>query len=1160
MPSVPTEQPFGSREILRYVRVRQPRVVDLRQRAIQSPAVHALLEAQGDAAVASAREYLASKNALLRREDLRYSYFAHLSLDDLPSAALPTRAQLRDPATFSGALIRDDQAYRSDHERALQTVTALSILGRRDEAAAAARLLAFIEAFPALATIDSPVPYPHPILRRLAPQAPRKRRPAQRNVADGAAAPAAELTRLSASIGRLWRLRNTMIETRRAELHKALAALPVRAPVEADPPTREEARNAALRRTQQATALMQAYRDSIASSRLPDLARAAANELTRFTAATTKEVAQWQQDVLQLQSKYDIQAERFCVAYENAASRADVAGAAATTWAATAVPDYREHPDLRLDDRVRVMGHADLIKVTETFLRYSHGEVSYIENILPGELRRRRVKSTKYFEQLTETVTEQTYDSARESSVTAKVDLSSQIETELNAKLSSDINASASGSGGGSIGVVDFEGSASAAANVNVGLDSRSSTQDKSAFSQEIVNKAIEKTKSSTIERRLNRQTALYETLNSYEINNTGAEPRSGIYCFLDKHVCITETLYGKRLFLLATVHLPGRNLLNQRQHQLQVGLTELGQKPVFDIAVQDIQPSNYQALVSRFKAANVSPPPPATQNVARTYKTDTSNQNVEKQEFNPGKVADLLAPFFERYQRYLVTDTIRLPDGYEVFDVTLTVNHGHNGISIPAHLPLKVAAATAASGLTMAAAGVAGYLGPVVIAPLAMWQFGYSVSPVLHYNTDSSNVAVCVGTQTLESSYFFFDPLWLMQAVFDALGSVLARSPQLLDDIQRRAVALVEAMKLQAAEVPAQVAAVIESTVFGLIDQLSSALNSFRIKGSIKNGFRAEIGGLLKNAVDASRLIEPMKDMFTPLQTLIDDVIALIREGVADALSDTFEYLSALTEPSETLSFTRVEGMRGELPVSINAVTINPGVTVNLVACLRRTDEALDKWRLDTFASLYQAHLQQLAEYDTRSTFAQAVNGLSKSPATMRREEHLALKELVLHALNNTHSNDGNVYSLEKINFFEHALDWNNMSFRLYNYGPNAAEVLLEKSGVFAGTDDRRRAFVIAPWCQAMLPVQPDDGMEERVRQFFRDGSVDLESGVDTDAEMDELTALYQDLVQERARIGQAPQVLSHREEVIPTDLIVIGKSLPENTGTACGQPVNPG
>src|SRR5690606_4162136 len=195
------------------------------------------------------------------------------------------------------------------------------------------------------------------------------------------------------------------------------------------------------------------------------------------------------------------------------------------------------------------------------------------------------------------------------------------------------------------------------------------------------------------------------------------------------------------------------------------------------------------------------------------------------------------------------------------------------------------------------------------------------------------------------------------------------------------------------------------------------------------------------------------------------------------------------ISQNTQTLSFYGAEGARGELPVSLNTVAIKPGVTVNLTACLRRTDEALDAWRVRTFAALYQGYLQQLADWESRSMRGQERDGLIKPPPMLRQEERRALKELVMHALNNVAAPNGNSYTIDRMNLFEHAIDWENMSYRLFNYGPTAEEVVLEKEGLFAGADERRRAFLTAHWAQVLIPLKDDERLEEQVGRYFETG-----------------------------------------------------------------------
>jgi hypothetical protein len=261
--------------------------------------------------------------------------------------------------------------------------------------------------------------------------------------------------------------------------------------------------------------------------------------------------------------------------------------------------------------------------------------------------------------------------------------------------------------------------------------------------------------------------------------------------------------------------------------------------------------------------------------------------------------------------------------------------------------------------------------------------------------------------------------------------------------------------------------------------------------------------------------------------------------------------------ENSQVLPFYGIAGTKGKIPVSFNVVAVKPGITVNLTACMKRTDEALDRWRLDTFQQLYQAHLQLLAEWENKTYISGGrPDGLSKSPGTMRLEEQAAVKELILNALNNYHTPQGNQYSFERINLFENAVDWDNISYKLYNYGPNSVEVNLEKLGTYNGVDNRRKAFLKAHWAQVMIPLKADPHLEAQMTNYFRTGVFDFEE--DFAGNMDELAVFYQDLINERSELEETPVVKPIREDVIPTDLIVINTDdivsmLPKNTQTPC-------
>ena len=616
-------------------------------------------------------------------------------------------------------------------------------------------------------------------------------------------------------------------------------------------------------------------------------------------------------------------------------------------------------------------------------------------------------------------------------------------------------------------------------------------------------------------------------------------------------------------MFLMANVMLPGKNLVCEQQARRTLELGEAGAEPVFDITPDDIQPGTYKDLVGRYNASNISPPPDPLINVARTYKTDQTNADMDKGGgFDLKKVADVLVPLFEQYQRHLVVDTINIPDGYEVQEVCVMVNHGANGVSIPAHLPITVAGAAIFSMPLIAYTA----LFPLIYLPLTVWQIAYLSSPILHYNVDSSNVTVSVGTESQDSPYFFFEPAVLIEELFEMLSNFVTIGPGILEAIMAEADALFTNLQNNAAAIPPELVNLVRDALNGIVTKINTAFNTVIKALDPKTGEVVPTpGGELKDigdamadlassiAVEASNLENVMGDMFAPVKTFFDNIFVHIQEGVEDSVSEFFALMMERSQSSQKLCFNEAYGARKELPISLNAITIKPGITINLVACLRRTDEALDRWRLETFGTLYQAYLQQVAEYESRNFSFENKPRLSRSPGTMRQEEHRALKEILLHALNTYHGNGndpGNQYSLDRINLFENAVDWGNISFKLHNYGPNLALAQMDRLGLFAGADARRKAFMTAHWAQVMIPLQPNDELVRSMLAYFQTGEANLE-GQFTD---DELTALYQTLVQDRALLDEDPQV-EYRPEILPTDLVSLklDDKYPSNPDTGC-------
>lgn len=1156
-----TQQNLPSRELFRYVKVRQPRIIDLERRVARANGGPHVADADPERLDEWARHFANSESMVRRVSDLELDYFSALAIDEPPESHLPSGKAIADIERFRASRPTEDPRYRGDLDRCALSLLAARRLQDQEVARLLSRLIAFLEIYPRLDAVTEPRRYPRVVLKRTRFRTPSvAKRSLKDTVPDSQDdETGAELRTLAGHISELWDAQNSRAAAARRRLHERVrdvssaraqssttrSAEPSSAKQVAVRELRNERRRrrkarsqAYQRKTAELTELRRACQhvtetDSLRAVLEVDPAELAAHLPDRGAS----DVASIQSEARALIAKHGVKAARLHDAYDRVTTRADGLTKAASVKNAPVC--FEEFPDLSFGSLVRVLGTGELIRVDEEVIGYSPGEISYIENILAGEVRKREVKSEKYFETVVERVSEELTELSTEAASRSLHQLTTEVANEINTRFESDLSAAVNASGGGTIGVMDVEGGASVNAGVGIGIDTSMSSETSSELSQEILKSAIERTKKSAMERRLNRSYSLYHTLDHHEINNTVGDVRhrNGIYRFLDKRVLIRETVYGVRVFLLANVPLPGKNLLCAQQARIGLNKLDLGDKPLFDISPDDVQPATYKTLIGIFNAANVQPPPAPTTMLARVYKLDATNANVEQPEFDPTKIASILVPYFKNYKRFLITENIKLPDGYQVRDVWVTVNHGSNGVSIPAHLPFTLAGATALVGPSVMAGGA--YAG--LLLPVSLWYVAYIASPLLHYNADSSNVTVSVGTESMDSPYYFFPPDFLIQEIFGFFSDFSAVGPGLIQQIQQAAVVLVNQLTANAAAIPQEIAAIVNAKISDLIDKLRGLLNSI-VNAIDLNPLDSEVSDILTNisalsasAIDLTSLQGTMGELFAPVQTFIDTAFALIDEAMQDALSDLFAFLGTMFENSQLLPFTHAKGTTGELPISLNAISLKPGVTINVTARLERTERALDAWRLETFSSLYQGYLQQAAEYESRS-YSSQVPRHGRSPSSLRLEEHDALKELVLHALNNYTEPLGNRYTLEKMNLFENAIDWKNMAYRVFTYGPNLQHILFEKAGVFAGADDRRKAFLTALWAQVMIPLQPHEHLEKQIGQYLTEGIFDFEG----DLGDEELTALYRDLVLQRALVEEEPTTTT-REETIPTDLVVI-------------------
>lgn len=1170
MPTSPTGHP--ATELFRFARLRPTPIIDVEHRAARRA-----IPADAAKRRQWARATLAG-TPVSSLGDLEFPYLEYLKPHAPLDEALLARDDLRDPAALARTDVAADPRYLRDHARLEELLLASAIEGRPTEAVA--KLLQLVERFPSLHEQPARAPFAPVVTKRVARVAKVRYAGDTRDGGKGDGDAADPLT-LAEAVRVVWQARNAQLRRLREEhlaARRSRSAMlrspavvtspsPAQVPLPAGHGTdggrtpgsagsSGEARRRSARReatsmaltpespaaprgrlvTGEVVASLRRLEEARANSSPSHLLESSAGWLTTGLAgATSSAVTKALGRLKEFAGAEELPLTRFCETYAALVNKADAAGLMQANTPALPLDDRDfAAPSVTFTDEVRVLGKAELVRVDEEFVSYSPGEISYIQTVLAGETRTREVRAENTTETSVERVEEEQSETSRETSASTKAELKSQIETELRSRLESNVNASANASGGGTIGVVDVSGGASVGATVGVGLDTRLQTRNESSFAQEIVQKGLERTTRRTLERRLTRTVQTYWSHDTHVIDNRDGDMVNGTYVFLNKHVMIRETTYGARAFLQANLLAPGRSLLLARSYRLRAAEEAAGTRPTFSITPADITPANYMQLAGEFRAQNVEPPPPPIDTLSRVYKTDTANAASEAEPAGSSKIAEILVPLYGKYKRFLVTENVELPEGYEVADVQVAVAHGANGMSLPAHLPFTLpgAAMYAAASFTPFIMGI---LGPALL-PAWAWSVAYAASPLLHYNTDSSHATITVGTESDESRYYFFEADDLLAEVSELLQAITLASPGFIERVKGLAEGMLAQVQLAAADVPPEMAGRITSALTSGIGNVTAVLKALSDRNFPE---AARLMAKLPSppGVNLSNL-DALPKVFAPVTKFLEDIAKEVTSGVGTAISEALGVLLADTGNMQVLSYAQAAGTRKRLPVAINVLALKPGVTVNLVACLRRTDEALARWQLRTFDAFHQAHLQLVAEYENRLYTREPLDG--RAPAILRREEHTAIKERVLYALNAKRDETPQDYDLERLQLFEHALDWENMSYRVFNYGPSTAEMALERTGVLAGTDDRRRQFLTATWAQVMIPLQPHERLAAQVLDYFHEGGGSVEAAAGTGLEgNDELTALYRDLVLSRS-LGEAGESTTS-PAVVPTDLVAL-------------------
>jgi hypothetical protein len=285
------------------------------------------------------------------------------------------------------------------------------------------------------------------------------------------------------------------------------------------------------------------------------------------------------------------------------------------------------------DGAVRLVGLADLLVVRDRLVGYEAREVAHIENILPGETRRREHHVLNRQETTVELEVNESSFEEKDQRTSERFELQSEAGKTLEESFSVEAGVQTSGR----YGVTKVDTSVEAGFSQD-----RSQTHSiATTYAKDVIEKTVSRTSKSV--RNLRRNVSLEEIkdLNLHSFSRVGAEQGySGIYYWVDKVQELEIRHYGTRLFLEFWIPEPGVFLSGTETADQESPIPPMP-------ALEDIQEDDYSDAVATFGAVGIEPPPSAKIQVGYTFVT-TPNEADDDGKSETTK-----------------DDTITIPDGY---------------------------------------------------------------------------------------------------------------------------------------------------------------------------------------------------------------------------------------------------------------------------------------------------------------------------------------------------------------------------------------------------------------------------------------------------------------------------------------------------------------
>jgi hypothetical protein len=313
-------------------------------------------------------------------------------------------------------------------------------------------------------------------------------------------------------------------------------------------------------------------------------------------------------------------------------------------------------------------GFTDLYVVRDEWNRYEAGEIAHIENVLPGEHKKRRHERVDETEQVTTSDRERTETNERDSQTTERFDLhdASTGDVSIAAHVDGKLDTS------GQYGPTHVD------THLGASLDYSQEQADQRATDQsrETVSRAVTRVEERVREIRTTRTLSRITETNEHALTNASTkDPVVGVYRWVDKVQRVQVFRYPHRYLLEFQVPQPAawwrwliagksnRGLLTSEPTALTVDGTAGGRA----LTASDVTAATYLELGARYSTLGLTPPP-ENRVVAVALKRDSPD--------DPGTLKDSKD---KEAIRFAIDTTLAVPVGYQATSWTAFVHSWHN-------------------------------------------------------------------------------------------------------------------------------------------------------------------------------------------------------------------------------------------------------------------------------------------------------------------------------------------------------------------------------------------------------------------------------------------------------------------------------------------------